>query len=65
MTLSKLLKVNVPLVTAPPVVDALSSNTVVLVTEATVAFAGIPVPVTVIPAIILVLASCVIVGSLL
>ena len=58
-------KVNVPLVTAPPVVDELNSNVVELVTEETVAPAGIPVPVTVIPATNLEVESIVMVGSLL
>ena len=54
-----------PLVTAPPVVAALNSNVVALVTEETFAPAGIPVPVTDIPATILAVESIVIVGSLL
>ena len=51
--------------TEPPVVEALSSKVVPSVIEDTVAFAGIPVPVTGIPAIRRAVLSIVIVGSLL
>ena len=58
-------KVSVPFVTLPPVVEADSSNVVVLVIEDTKAPLGIPVPLTLIPIRILSVLSIVIVGSLL
>ena len=59
------MKVRVPLVTEPPVVDALNSKVVAFVMLDTVAPVGIPVPDTAMPGTRNAVLSMVMVGSLL